>query len=72
MRMGVLPACIFIHHVHTMSWRLEEGIKSLRQWSYKWLLAAIWVLGIEPRSTARADTAFNLFSPSITFLFIWH
>jgi hypothetical protein len=53
------------------SWRSEEGAGSPWNWSYRWLWAAMWVLGIKPRTSARVACVLNhwAFSPA---LFLWN
>lgn len=40
-------------------WRTEDDIKFSWKWNCGWLLASIWVLGIDPKSIARAAHVFN-------------
>lgn len=46
--MSILPAIITVHHVHAVHTEARRGYQ-IWNWSYRWFLAAIWVLG-----TARA------------------
>lgn len=39
-------------------------------WSYSWLWTTMWVLGIEPGSSGRAESAFNLWSLSLNYILI--
>lgn len=46
--MSDLPACMYMHMYHIG-----------QSWSYRWCLAAIWVLGINPGSFRREASVFN-------------
>lgn len=54
---SVLPARVSVHNVHAMPWRPGEDVGSSLNWTYSWLWTAMWVLGIVPRSSARAASA---------------
>ena len=49
--MIVPSVCRFVHP--------EEGVRFPWNWRYRPFSAAMWVLGIEPRSSARAVDALN-------------
>lgn len=52
-------ACMFVHQVSTVS---PEGRKRhwiFWDWSDRWLLAAMWLLGIKRRSSEKAASAIN-------------
>lgn len=57
--MGVLFACIFMHHMHLVATEDRRRCPIPWNWSYKQSRVAIWVLGIDPRSYTRAANAFN-------------
>lgn len=53
-------------HVHLCStgmqypWRSEEGTRVLYNWSYRQLLASVWVLGIKLKPVGKIAIALNL------------
>jgi hypothetical protein len=52
---AVLPAIISVHHMYMLEACGGQNKPSdPRNWNYRWLRAALWVLEIEPRSCARA------------------
>ena len=73
MRMGVLPACIHGQYMHTLLpvETRRGGHWIPYNWSYRWLLAAMWVLRINPGSPARTIGAFKpwILSPDPHSLF---
>lgn len=48
--------CVEAWNEHWIHWK----------WSYRWLLAALWVLGTKPGSYARAANTFNPWAISLT------
>lgn len=38
------------HHVHVAAPRSQKRFNITRYWSYQWLWAALWVLGIKPKT----------------------
>ena len=57
-------SCVWVFwlpvYVHAgCPWRPEGGLRSPGT-SYRWLPAAMWVLGIEPQSSGKAASALNL------------
>lgn len=66
---GVIPflyvlcvwACclhMFVHHRHSVSGGWKRVLNPL-DWSYRWLLAAMWVLGVRALSSGRAVRALH-------------
>ena len=49
----------FVHYMCSMPDEARRGLCILWNWSYRQLLAAMWVLGIEPGSSGRAASAPN-------------
>lgn len=58
MQMGVFPACVPAHHVCVLHlWRSEE-CWVFWNWGYRqWWAIVMWMLGIQPGSSARAESA---------------
>lgn len=55
--MGVLPVYMSVYHVHVVPKEVRQGHQIPWKWSYRWLLAAIWVLGTELlRSSGRTPS----------------
>ena len=50
--MSILP----IHHVYTMLTEASKGHWALWIWSYRWLLAAVWMLDSIRETQTRFDT----------------
>lgn len=45
--MGVLPACMNVHHVYAAPMQARRGeYQIFWKWSYKWLLATMWMLSL--------------------------
>ena len=60
--MDILPACMAVYHVHALClWRPKENSGIPGTW---WVWAAMWVLGIEPGSSGRTVSTFNLWAIS--------
>ena len=59
MCMTVLPACMYVHQCCAMPMEVREDVVIPWKWSYKLLLAAMWVLGFKAGSSARAADALN-------------
>ena len=60
MSVVALSACLSVQHMLVQCpCSLEEGLESPWDWSCRQLLAAMWVLGTEPWSSARATSACN-------------
>lgn len=47
------PLCV------TLSVETRRRYQILSNWSYRWLKAIMWVLGFEPKTSARATNALN-------------
>lgn len=60
MCMGVLLACMSVHHVCAVPEEARRGCRRPRNWSRRQLLAVIWVLAFKPRSSERSQNALNL------------
>lgn len=56
----ILPAYLFNSAV---SVEVRRGQQNPWNWHYRWLWAAIWVLGTEPRSSGRAAMLLSVESP---------
>lgn len=59
MCMSVLSVCIYVHCVHAGSKDVKRGLRVLWTSGYRWLWNTMWLLEIEPRSSARTKVAFN-------------
>jgi hypothetical protein len=55
---GCFPACMFVQHVHVVSTH-GRGYQILWSCHYRQPWAAVWVLGVEPRTSARATHALS-------------
>ena len=53
MCVNVLLACMHVHYVHAVAVEARRGCQSPHNWSF------MWVMGIEPGSSARSASAFN-------------
>jgi hypothetical protein len=53
--MSILPAYMYVHHMHAWCLKRPEGHQI--SWSYRWLWATMWVLGSKPGSSARAASS---------------
>lgn len=58
--MGASPTCMSECYMWVVPLEARRMNQTPRDWSYRWLRAAMWVLGIEPRSFERAADALNL------------
>lgn len=67
---------MFAHHVHTFPIETIKGHQLPWNWSYRWLGANMWVLGIMPRSTGQAVHSLNHWAvfaaPSFTLKILQH
>jgi hypothetical protein len=63
--MNILPACVCL-----MPREIRGGHQMPWNWSYRWLWAATWVLGTEPKSSAAVASEVNhwAISPALTSL----
>jgi hypothetical protein len=52
--MNVLPACMSVPHLHIVCSEARRGYQIPWNWSYRWLWAVTWGLGIKSRSSERA------------------
>lgn len=58
--MGVLPTGMSVHHTYAWCfWRPKKGQQIAWNGSSRWLWAALWVLGTEPRSSGRAASTLS-------------
>lgn len=53
MCIGVLTAYISVHHTYAWCLETRRGYQIHRNWSYRWLWAVAWGLGIEPGSSKK-------------------
>jgi hypothetical protein len=76
----VLFVCAPGHQVWVMLMKKRRGCQITQHWSFRWLRATMWVLGIEPRSCERAGIkgvrhharlSFNFFFCGFVCLFLW-
>lgn len=44
--------CTYVHHTHAVPSEAKSGCQTPWNWSYKWLLASMWLLGMEPQFSA--------------------
>ena len=51
---GCFPACMSVHHKHAGLSEVKGQHWIPRNWSYRWLWATMFILGIEPRSFGRS------------------
>lgn len=59
MCVDILPASVSVYCGRVVPMRPKEGAGSPWDWGYRWLLAAVWVMGIEPGSSGRLANAFD-------------
>lgn len=73
MCMGILPACMSVDHVIEVFHEARRRHWIPWCWSYRWLWAVTWVLGIEPRFFARIASFLNdwAFSPDLIPYYFW-
>lgn len=56
---SVHPMCAWPPHVCLMTREARQGCQIPLDCSYRWLLSAMWGLGVEPRSPGGAASALN-------------
>lgn len=59
MCVGVLPACISVHHVHSLPTEARIRHRISKYWNYRQVVSHYLVLGIEPGSSAGADSGLD-------------
>lgn len=62
---GILPASRYMHHTHAWWLRRPERSQIPENWSYRWLWATMYMLGIGPGSSTRAVSALNNWAISL-------
>ena len=73
MWMGILSACIPVHHLCVVLWGPEEGLRPLEQelQTYRPLLVAMWMLGLRLGFSGRTAGALTVeISLESQYLFI--
>ena len=56
---SVLLVCMQVLRMCAMLTEVRRGHRISWIWSYEWLVTTMWVLGMEPGSSARAASALN-------------
>lgn len=54
-----LPVCISVYHLCALFMEARRGHRVFWNWSYRPLLDAMWVLGVEPGSSGGVASALN-------------
>ena len=54
-----LPTCMQVHAACAMHFRIRRRHQVHWNWNYVWLCATMFVLGTEPRSSARVANALS-------------
>lgn len=62
--MFCLPACLSVYHLYAVHAEARKEHRIPWKWSYSWLWATMWMLGIKRRSPATAVVLSHLSSPS--------
>lgn len=59
MCMSVLPTCVCVYHMFAVPADERTRQQISWNWHYRWLLAAMWVVGTKPRLSGRATSILN-------------